>query len=61
MAESESGQEKTEMPTPKKLQQLMESGQFARSQEIQTLVLLVAAMLILTMNVFYPTTPSCLP
>ena len=48
MAESESGQEKTEMPTPKKLQQLMESGQFARSQEIQTLVLLVAAMLILT-------------
>jgi flagellar biosynthetic protein FlhB len=48
MAESESGQEKTEMATPKKLQELMESGQFARSQEIQTLVLLVAAMLILT-------------
>ena len=33
MAESESGQEKTEMPTPKKLQDLMESGQFARSQD----------------------------
>jgi flagellar biosynthetic protein FlhB len=48
MSESESGQEKTEMPTPKKLQQLMEQGQFARSEEIQTLVLLVAALLILT-------------
>ena len=48
MAESESGQEKTEMPTPKKLQELMESGQFARSQEVQTLVLLVTALLILT-------------
>ena len=48
MAESESGQEKTEMPTPKKLQELMESGQFARSQEVQTLVLLLAALLILT-------------
>ena len=48
MAESESGQEKTEMPTPKKLQELMESGQFARSQEVQTLVLLVAALLVLT-------------
>ena len=47
MAESESGQEKTEM-TPKKLQELMESGQFARSQEVQTLVLLLAALLILT-------------
>ena len=48
MAESESGQEKTEMPTPKKLQELMESGQFARSQEVQTLVLLLAALLVLT-------------
>ena len=48
MAESETGQEKTEMPTPKKLQELMESGQFARSQEVQTLVLLLAALLILT-------------
>ena len=46
MAESESGQEKTEMPTPKKLQELMESGQFARSQEVQTLVLLLAAPLL---------------
>ena len=34
MAESESGQEKTEMPTPKRLQELMESGQFAKSPEI---------------------------
>ena len=48
MAESESGQEKTEMPTPKKLQELMEAGQFARSQEVQTLILLLATFLILT-------------
>lgn len=48
MAESESGQEKTEQPTPKKLEQLAESGQFARSTEINTLALLVASMLVLT-------------
>jgi len=48
MAESESGQEKTEMPTPKKIQELMESGQFARSQEVQTLILLIAAILVLS-------------
>ena len=48
MAESESGQEKTEMPTPKKLIELMEQGQFARSQEVQTLILLITSMLILS-------------
>jgi|TARA_B100000959_G_scaffold247682_1_gene274145 flagellar biosynthetic protein FlhB len=48
MAENESGQEKTEQPTPKKLQQLMESGQFARSREVNTLVLMIGAMLVLT-------------
>ena len=42
MAESESGQEKTEQATPKKLEQRMESGQFARSQEVNTLVLIMA-------------------
>ena len=48
MAESESGQEKTEMPTPKRLQELLESGQFAKSAEIQTVFLLAAGLLILT-------------
>jgi flagellar biosynthetic protein FlhB len=48
MAENESGQEKTEQPTPKKLEQLGESGQFARSMEINTLVLIIAALLVLT-------------
>ena len=49
MAESQSGQEKTEQATPKKLEQRMESGQFARSTEINTLVLMTAAILVLTM------------
>ena len=48
MAENESGQEKTEQPTPKKLEQQAESGQFAKSTEINTLVLLIAAVLVLT-------------
>ena len=48
MAENESGQEKTEQPTPKKLEQLGESGQFARSTEINTLVLIVGAMIVLS-------------
>ena len=48
MAENEQGQEKTEQPTPKKLQELLEGGQFAKSQEVQTLVLLVMALLVLT-------------
>jgi flagellar biosynthetic protein FlhB len=49
MAESESGQEKTEMPTPKRLQELMESGQFAKSPEIQTVFLIGMGLLALTM------------
>jgi|TARA_B100001971_G_scaffold212866_1_gene244211 flagellar biosynthetic protein FlhB len=49
MAESESGQEKTEQATPKKLEQQMESGQFARSTEVNTLALMIGATLILTM------------
>ena len=49
MAENESGQDKTEQATPKKLEQLMESGQFARSREVITLVLIMGAMLVLTM------------
>ena len=48
MAENESGQEKTEQPTPKKLEQQGETGQFAKSTEINTLVLLIAAVLVLT-------------
>ena len=48
MAESESGQEKTEQATPKKLEQAMESGQFARSKEVNTLGLIIGAMLVLT-------------
>ena len=49
MAESESGQEKTELPTPKRLQELLEAGQFAKSQEIQTVFLMAAGLIILTM------------
>ena len=49
MAESESGQEKTEQATPKKLEKQMESGQFARSREVNTLVLIVAGMMVLTL------------
>ena len=48
MAESESGQEKTEQATPKKLEKQMESGQFARSKEVNTLGLIIGAMLVLT-------------
>ena len=39
MAENENGQDKTELPTPKRLQQMMESGQFARSMEIPTVLI----------------------
>ena len=51
MAENESGQEKTEQPTPKKLEQLQEQGQFARSIEINTMVLMTAALLVLTFTI----------
>ena len=43
MAENDQGQEKTEQPTAKKMQELLEGGQFAKSQEVSTLVLLVLA------------------
>ena len=48
MAENERGQEKTEQPTPKKLEQMAEGGQFPRSQEINTLMLITSALLVLT-------------
>ncbi len=43
MAESESGQEKTEEPTPKKLQKAKDKGQIARSRELTTLMMLLAS------------------
>ncbi|MCF6234861.1 MAG: flagellar biosynthesis protein FlhB [Gammaproteobacteria bacterium] len=43
MAESESGQEKTEEPTPKKLQKAKDKGQVARSRELTTLMMLLAS------------------
>ncbi|WP_207062440.1 flagellar biosynthesis protein FlhB [Motiliproteus sp. SC1-56] len=43
MAESESGQEKTEEPTAKRLQDAREKGDIARSKELTTTVLLMAA------------------
>ena len=41
MAENENGQEKTEEPTPRKLQKAMEDGQIARSKELNTTFVLV--------------------
>ncbi len=43
MAESESGQEKTEEPTPKKLQKAKDKGQIARSRELTTLLMMMAS------------------
>ncbi len=43
MAESESGQEKTEEPTPKKLQKAKDKGQIARSKELTTLMVMMAS------------------
>ena len=48
MAENDQGQEKTEQPTAKKMQELLEGGQFAKSQEVSTLVLLVLALMVFT-------------
>ena len=48
MAENDQGQEKTEQPTAKKMQELMEGGQFAKSQEVSTLVLLTLALMVFT-------------
>ncbi len=51
MAEHEGGQEKTELPTPRRLQELLESGQFARSSEIQTVCLIGIGLVVLTLVV----------
>ena len=45
MAESDSGQERTEEPTGKRLQESRDKGQVARSRELNTLaVVMVAAV-----------------
>tara|TARA_R110002094_G_scaffold4037_1_gene12516 strand:- start:569 stop:1702 length:1134 start_codon:yes stop_codon:yes gene_type:complete len=43
MAEEETGQEKTEEPTPKRLKDAREKGDIARSKELTTTVLLLAS------------------
>lgn len=43
MAESDSGQERTEDPTSKRLEQSREKGQVARSKELGTAAVLLAA------------------
>lgn len=40
--------EKTEQPTPKKLEEAAKKGQFARSQEVQTVFVLIGALIALT-------------
>ena len=45
MAESNSGQDKTEEPTPKKLKEAREKGQIARSKELATAAAMIAAAL----------------
>ncbi len=47
MAETESGQEKTEQPTPKKLMEAREKGTVARSRELGNLLTVFAGALIL--------------
>jgi flagellar biosynthetic protein FlhB len=47
MSENTSGQEKTEEPTPKKLEDARKKGQLARSKELATAMLLVASALAL--------------
>lgn len=44
MAESETGQEKTEEPTPKRLSKSREEGQVARSRELGTTVVLLVSV-----------------
>ena len=43
MAESQSGQDKTEQPTPKREREAREKGQIARSRELATVAALLAA------------------
>lgn len=45
MAESSSGQERTEQPTPKKLQDARNKGQVPRSRELNTTIMLLFAAL----------------
>lgn len=45
MAESESGQEKTEQPTPKRLEKAKQDGQVARSRELNTTAVVIAGVL----------------
>ena len=45
MAESSDGQEKTEDPTPKRLNEAREKGQVARSRELTTTIMLLSASL----------------
>ena len=47
MAESESGQEKTEQPTPKRLNDARDKGDSPRSQELATAAVFLAAVLAL--------------
>lgn len=42
MAESESGQDKTEDPTEKKKKDAREKGEIARSKELNTLAIMLA-------------------
>ena len=49
MAESETGQEKTEEPTPKKLQEAKKKGQIARSRDFNTMVIIALAATTLIM------------
>ena len=41
MAENETGQERTEQPTPKRLQEARKKGQVPRSRELNTLITLL--------------------
>ncbi len=45
MAESSDGQEKTEEPTPKRLNEAREKGQVARSRELTTTIMLLSSSL----------------
>ncbi len=48
MAEEDSAQEKTEQPTPKRLEKAREEGQVPRSRELNTAAILLAGTLTLT-------------
>lgn len=45
MAENENGQEKTEAPTARRMQKAVEEGQVPKSQEINTVAMLIAGVL----------------